>query len=179
MTIRTACSSSLISLHEACLGLYNGDCCGAIFAGTNMILSPFMSLSMTGQGGLSPTGSSKPFDASADGYSRGEAINVVYIKLLDDAVRDGDPIRAVIRSTAINCDGRLGGLLHPSVECHEAVLRRAYQVAGIDDFCQTAYIECHGTGTPVGDPVETSAVANVFGASRIHIGSVLASWPET
>ncbi|KAK5987505.1 Highly reducing polyketide synthase gloL [Cladobotryum mycophilum] len=105
MTIRTACSASMSALHLACQALHNGDCTAAIVAGTNLILSPNMTMEMGEHGVLSPTGSCKTFDANADGYARGEAVNAVLIKPLEDAVRDGDPIRAVIRSTAVNSDG--------------------------------------------------------------------------
>ncbi|KFZ00474.1 hypothetical protein V500_01052 [Pseudogymnoascus sp. VKM F-4518 (FW-2643)] len=195
MTIRTACSSSMIGLHEACQALYNGECSGAIVAGSSLILSPSMTIAMTQQGVLSPTGSCKTFDAAADGFARGEAVNAVFIKLLDDAIRDNDPIRAVIRSTAINSDGKCSlhkndpiravirstainsdgktpGISVPNSTSQEAVIRRAYNVAGISDMSKTPFFECHGTGTQVGDAVETTAVANVFGECETYIGSV-------
>jgi acyl transferase domain-containing protein len=171
-TIRTACSSSLIGLHEACQGIYNGDCSSAIVAGTNLIMSPTMTIAMTEQGVLSPTGSCKSFDAAADGYARGEAINAIYIKKLSSAIRDADPIRAVIRATATNCDGKTPNMASPSSEAHERMIRRAYEVARLPELSRTAFVECHGTGTPVGDPLETAAVANVFGHQGIIIGSV-------
>jgi acyl transferase domain-containing protein len=150
MTIRTACSSSLVALHEACQSLYNGNCSSAIVAGTNLILTPTMTIAMTEQGVLSPDGISKSFDAAANGYARGEGINAVLIKPLSDAIRDGDNVRAVIRATASNCDGRaLGGMSMPNPEAHEAMIRRAYKVAGIEDFSETAMVECHATGTSV------------------------------
>jgi acyl transferase domain-containing protein len=130
-----------------------------------------MTAAMSQQGVLSPTGSCKTFDAFADGYARGEAINAIYIKKLSDAMRDGDPIRAVIRSTATNCDGKTPGLAVPSSETHEVMIRRAYEIAGLP-CSQTAFVECHGTGTPVGDPLEVQSVANVFGDSGVFIGSV-------
>lgn len=172
MTIRTGCSSSLVALHEACQAIYNGECHSAIVAGTNLIITPTMTIAMSEQGVLSPTGTCKTFDAKADGYARGEAINAVYVKKLSDALRDGDPIRAVIRATATNCDGKTPGMACPSAESHESMMRRAYQVAQLPDLCNTAFIECHGTGTAVGDPLETAAVANVFGHNGIFIGSV-------
>lgn len=172
MTIRTGCSSALISLHEACQAIYNGECHSAIVAGTNLIITPTMTIAMTEQGVLSPTGFCKTFDAKADGYARGEAINAVYVKKLSDALRDGDPVRAVIRATAINCDGKTPGMACPSSESHESMMRRAYQVAQLPDLSKTAFIECHGTGTVVGDPLEAAAVANVFGHDGIFIGSV-------
>ncbi|KAL9097197.1 MAG: hypothetical protein Q9165_000624 [Trypethelium subeluteriae] len=131
-----------------------------------------MTIGMTEQGVLSPTGSCKSFDAKADGYARGEAVNAVYIKRLSDALEDGDPIRAVIRSTATNCDGRTPGMANPSSESHESMIRRAYRLANLDDVSQTAFIECHATGTAIGDPLEAAAVANVFGQQGVFIGSV-------
>ena len=149
MTIRTACSSSLTGLHEACQALYNGDCNSAIVGGTNIIMTPRMTIAMTEQGVISPTGSCKSFDANADGYARGEAISALYIKKLSDAMRDGDPIRAVIRSTCVNNDGKTVGLTSPSTEAHETLIRRGHQIAGFHDLSKTAMIECHGTGTKV------------------------------
>ncbi|KAI4122746.1 MAG: hypothetical protein LQ338_005639 [Usnochroma carphineum] len=172
MTIRTACSSSLTGLHEACQALYNGDCTSAVVGGTNIIMTPRMTIAMTEQGVISPTGSCKSFDADADGYARGEAVSALYIKKLSDALRDGDPVRAIIRSTCVNNDGKTVGLTSPNTEAHEALIRRGHKLAGIQDLSKTAMIECHGTGTKIGDPIETKAVANVFGKSGIYIGSV-------
>jgi acyl transferase domain-containing protein len=173
MTIRTGCSASLVALHEACKALYNGDCTSAVVAGCNLILTPTMTMAMTEQDVLSPDGISKSFDAGANGYGRGEGINAVFIKTLADAIRDGDPIRAVICATATNCDGKTTGMSMPNPEAHEAMIRRAYDVAGIQDFSQTAFVECHATGTPVGDPLEARAVARVFGSpSGTYIGSI-------
>jgi acyl transferase domain-containing protein len=140
--------------------------------GANLILAPGATAAMTEKGVLSPEGSCKTFSADADGYARGEAITAVYIKPLDAAVRDGNPIRAVIRSTMSNNDGKTPGISHPSTESQEAVIRKAYHVAGITDFSKTAFVECHGTGTAVGDPTEANAVARVFGDSGVFIGSV-------
>lgn len=135
-------------------------------------MSPTMTVAMSEQGVLSSDARCKTFDKTADGYARGEAVNVLYVKKLSDAVRDGNPIQAVIRATASNCDGKTPGISHPSSESHEALLRSAHDFAGLKDFSQTAFIECHGTGTAIGDPLETRAVANVFGGSGIYIGSV-------
>ncbi|KAH8646185.1 putative polyketide synthase [Xylariales sp. PMI_506] len=172
MTIRTACSASMSGLHLACQALRSGDCDTAIVAGTSIIMDPSMTLDMSEQGVLSPTGSCKTFDATADGFARGEAINAILIKPLSDALRDGDPVRAIIRSTAVNSDGRMSHMGSPSSEAQEALIRKAYAMAGIDDFSQTPFIECHGTGTPVGDPLEVAAVAGVFGGHDSYIGSV-------
>jgi acyl transferase domain-containing protein len=172
MTLKTGCSSALIGLHEACLAIERGECSGAIVGGVNLILAPGMTVAMYEQGILSPTGSCKSFSADADGYARGEAINSIYIKRLSDAIIDGNPIRGVIRGTSSNCDGKTVGMTLPSSETHEAMIRKAYQVAGIEDLSQTAYVECHGTGTQIGDPIEVAAVANVFGDNGVYIGSV-------
>lgn len=172
MTIRTACSSSLTGLHEACQALQHGICSAAIVGGTNIIITPRMTIAMTERGVLSPSGYCKTFDANADGYARGEAVSALYIKKLRDAVRDGDPIRAVIRSTCVNNDGKTFGLTTPNAEAHESLIRKGHQLAGITDFSKTAMVECHGTGTKIGDPIEAKAVANVFGHCGIYIGSV-------
>jgi acyl transferase domain-containing protein len=148
MTIRTACSSSLVALHEACKAIHSGDCNSAIVAGANLILTPTMTIAMTEQGVLSPDGISKSFDSAADGYGRGEGVNAIFLKPLSDAIRDGDPIRSVIRATATNCDGKTPGMSMPSPDAQEAMIRHAYKVAGIKDFSQTGFVECHATGTP-------------------------------
>ncbi|KAI1472076.1 polyketide synthase [Daldinia caldariorum] len=172
MIVRTGCSSALIGLHEACLSIRYGECNSAIVAGSNLIMAPGLTISMSDQGILSKNGSSRTFDADADGYARGEAINMIYIKRLDHAIRDGNPIRAVIRGTSNNADGKTLGLSVPSSQSHEAMIRRAYHAAGITDISKTGYVECHGTGTPTGDPIEVAAVASVFGNSGVYIGSV-------
>ncbi|KAK5987019.1 Highly reducing polyketide synthase gloL [Cladobotryum mycophilum] len=172
MTVRTACSASMTSLHLACQALYNGDCPVAVVAGSSLIMSPSMTMDMSEQGVLSPTGSCHVFDANADGFARGEAINAILIKPLDDALRDNDPIRAIIRATAVNSDGGTTAVTVPSQVCQEAMIRRAYEVAGISDITQTPFVECHGTGTQTGDPIETKSVANVFGGKGTYIGSV-------
>ncbi|PWY87347.1 hypothetical protein BO94DRAFT_585895 [Aspergillus sclerotioniger CBS 115572] len=172
MTIRTACSSSLVALNEACLAIARGDCKSAIVGGASLILTPTMSIKLTEQGVLSPDASCKTFSADANGYGRAEAINAVYVKPLTDAIRAGNPVRAVIRGTATNSDGKTPGMTYPSVEAQEALIRRAYTIAGIADYAATPFLELHGTGTVVGDRIETNAVAKVFGDSGTYIGSV-------
>ncbi|KAL8728510.1 MAG: hypothetical protein Q9166_005332 [cf. Caloplaca sp. 2 TL-2023] len=135
-------------------------------------MTPGATMSMTEQNVLSSDGSCKSFSAEANGYARGEAITAIFIKSLDNALRDGNPVHAVIRGTATNHDGKTPGMSFPSTDAQEALIKRAYQVAGIDDVSQTGYVECHGTGTPVGDPIETKAVARVFGGLGVHIGSI-------
>ena len=119
--------------------------------GTNIIISPRLTVAMTEQGVLSATGYCKSFDTDADGYARGEAVSALYIKKLSDAIRDGDPVRAVIRSTCISSDGKTPSLTTPNAESHESLIRRGHHMAGIHDFSKTAMIECHGTGTKVCD----------------------------
>ncbi|KAJ5740086.1 Acyl transferase/acyl hydrolase/lysophospholipase [Penicillium manginii] len=174
MVIRTACSSSLVALHEACVAIERGDCESAVVGGANLILGPGMTAAMSEQGVLSPDGSCNTFSANANGYARGEAVSAVFIKPLSAAIQDGNPIRAVIRATASNSDGKgTGGMQAPNHVSQEAMIRKAYKLAGITDYSQTAFVECHGTGTSIGDPTEARAVGRVFGPhGGIQIGSV-------
>ncbi|CVL00302.1 probable polyketide synthase [Fusarium mangiferae] len=175
LVVRTGCSAALVALHEACLAVSRGDCEGALVGGANLIMAPGMTMAMTEQGVLAPDGSCKTFSADANGYARGEAISAIFIKPLCDAIRDGNPVRAVIRSTASNSDGKgtAGGIQVPNDIAQEAMIRKAYSIAGINDYSQTAFVEFHGTGTSIGDPIETRAVGRVFGPSGgVMIGSV-------
>ena len=178
-TIRTACSASLVALHEACVAIVRGDCESAIVGGVNLIMTPGATMSMTEQGVLSPDGSCKSFSADANGYARGEGITAVYIKRLDDALKNGDPVRAVIRATATNSDGKTPSLTVPSSDAQEALIRSAYNIAGISDFSKTAFVECHGTGTMIGDPIEAIAVGRIFGQHGVHIGSIKPNFGHT
>lgn len=168
----------MVALHEACVAIDRGDCVSAIVGGTNLILRPGCTTMMSEQGILAPDGSCKTFSMAANGYARGEAIVGVFVKPLEDAIRDGNSIRAVIRGTSTNHDGKTAGFSHPSPEAQETMMRRAYEVAGLT-VSDTAYVECHGTGTPVGDPIETTAVARVFGASGVVIGSTKPNFGHT
>lgn len=179
MTIRTACSASLVALHEACVAISRGDCDSAVVGGANLIMSPGATMSMTEQNVLSPDGSCKSFSADANGYARGEAITAIYIKRLDDAIKDKDPIRALIRGTATNHDGKTPRLTVPSSEAQAKLIRRAYQSAGITDFSKTAFVECHGTGTIVGDPIEAKAIGEIFGKQGVFIGSIKPNFGHT
>ncbi|KAL4999225.1 hypothetical protein BDV10DRAFT_184633 [Aspergillus recurvatus] len=134
VTIRTACSSALVGLNEACLAISRGDCDSAIVGGTSIIMAPALMTAMAEQGVLSPDGSCKTFSASADGYARGEAIVSVYVKSLDVALRDGNPIRSVIAGTAANFDGKTPTLSMPNPEAQEALIRRAYEGAAWPQF---------------------------------------------
>ncbi|KAI0120147.1 polyketide synthase [Nemania sp. FL0031] len=173
-TIDTACSSSVFALHQALNALKTGDCDSAIVASANLIMSPELHIGAAKSGVLSPTGTCHTFDSSADGYGRAEAVNAIYVKRLSAALRDGNPIRAVIRGSAVNASGRTPGISLPSGKMQEVVMRKAYREAGLD-FSGTDYVECHGTGTPVGDPIEVDAVGRCFSPREgppLLIGSV-------
>ncbi|RFU27489.1 hypothetical protein B7463_g8851, partial [Scytalidium lignicola] len=174
LVLDTACSSSLYCLHVACAALERGECDAAVVAGANLIMSPEQHLGTMKAGVLSGTSACHTFSTEADGYGRADGIGALYLKRLADAIRDNDPIRAVIRGTAINSNGKTPGITLPSSEGQEAVIRKAYAKAGLD-FSNTAYVECHGTGTPVGDPIEVEGLSRVF-SNRIGdpllIGSV-------
>lgn len=132
MVLKTGCSSSLLGLHEAVRAIHGGDATAAIVAGTNLITTPTLSIIPDAGEILSPDGSCKTFDASANGYARGEAITAVYVKRLDDAIRDGNPVRAIVRGTATNCDGRGNSLVTPNGIAQEALMRKVYENAGLD-----------------------------------------------
>ncbi|KAI0603270.1 PKSKA1 [Biscogniauxia sp. FL1348] len=178
MTLDTACSASLVAVDVACRYLDSFQANAMLVAGANMWLSPEHNeevgmMHMT----QSATGKCHSFDAKADGYVKAEGINVVYLKRLDDAIRDGDPIRAVIRGTAAGASGRTAGIANPSPEAQVSAIKAAYKNAGISDFQATSFLECHGTGTMAGDPVETKAAASVFAKGReqgqeLIIGSI-------
>jgi acyl transferase domain-containing protein len=133
MTIRTGCSASLIGLNEACMAIARGDCKAAIVGGTNILLAPNLTVTMSETGVISRDSSCKTFSANADGYGRGEAVASFFVKPLDAAIRDGNPIRAVLAGSAANHDGKTNGLTLPSAEAQEALIRRAYEVGGIKD----------------------------------------------
>ncbi|GKZ35950.1 type I Iterative Polyketide synthase (PKS) [Aspergillus brasiliensis] len=172
MTCRTACSSSLVALHEACQAIALGDCPSAIVGGSSLIFTPTMTTNMSQAGALSPDGICKTFDAEANGYARAEGVCVLYIKKLDDAIRDKDPVRGVIRAVATNFDGRTNHITVPSSAGQESLIRKAYRKAHLANLAETAFVECHGTATRVGDVVETTAVADAFGRHPMIIGGV-------
>ncbi|KAI1467743.1 polyketide synthase [Daldinia caldariorum] len=173
-TLDTACSSSIYCLDSAVNALKRGDCDSAIVAAVNLIAAPEQCLASMKAGVLSPTSTCHTFDASADGYGRADAVNAIYLKRMSSAMRDKNKIRAVIRATAVNSNGRTPGITQPSAKLQEAVIRKAYSSAGLM-FADTDYVECHGTGTPVGDPIEVDAIARCFSRSRelpLLIGAV-------
>jgi len=163
VTIDTACSSSLVALHYAVYGLRNGDCDTAVVAGANLIFDPTMYITESKLHMLSPDSQSRMWDKSADGYARGEGVAALILKPLSKALRDGDEIEGIIRETGVNSDGRSQGITMPHAPAQAELIRSTYRRAGLDpikDRCQ--YFECHGTGTPAGDPVEARAIAEAF-----------------
>src|SRR6185436_4966309 len=161
----SACSSSLVAVHLASQSLRRGECQLALAGGVNIILSPMITLNFTHAGFMAADGRCKAFDARADGYVRGEGVGVVVLKLLADARADGDPIYAVIRGSAVNNDGRSNGLTAPNRQAQEAVLREAYQQADVSPG-EVQYLEAHGTGTALGDPIEAEALGAVLAGNR-------------
>ncbi|OBF27069.1 polyketide synthase [Mycobacterium sp. ACS1612] len=172
VTVDTACSSSLVALHLACQGLRMHDSDMAIAAGVNLLMSPAVFRGFDQSGALSPTGACHAFDAEADGFVRGEGCGVVVLKRLSDAVRDGDRLLAVVRGSAVNQDGRSNGLLAPNPAAQMAVLRAAYTNAGVPPH-EVDYVETHGTGTNLGDPIEARALGTVLGRGRAEQSPLL------
>jgi acyl transferase domain-containing protein/acyl carrier protein len=174
VAVDTACSSSLVSVHLACRSLWDGESDLALAGGVNCILSPETTLSFAKGSMLSPDGRCMAFDARANGYVRGEGAGLVVLKPLVRAQHDGDPIYAVILASAINQDGRTHGMTVPSREAQEALLRDVYRQVNVP-LDRVLYLEAHGTGTPVGDPIEAGAIGAALGHGRqssLRIGSV-------
>ncbi|WP_438004841.1 beta-ketoacyl synthase N-terminal-like domain-containing protein [Sorangium sp. So ce321] len=165
LTVDTACSSSLVAIHLACQSLRSGECSLALSGGVNLILSPVMMRLISTTGALSPDGRCKVFDAEASGFVRGEGCGLVLLKRLSDAQADGDPICAVIRGSAVNQDGRSTGMTAPNVLSQQSMLKKALESAGVQ-ASEIGYVETHGTGTPLGDPIEVEALAQVLGGPR-------------
>ncbi|KAB2350986.1 type I polyketide synthase [Actinomadura rudentiformis] len=165
MIVDTACSSSLVSTHLAVQALRNGEADVALAGGVNILLSPTVTMTFDLAGGTAPDGHCKAFDASADGMVRAEGCGAVVLKRLSDAVRDGDRVLAVVRGSGVNSDGRSNGLVAPNSDAQRALLRDVYAAAGIDTR-DVDYIEAHGTGTFLGDPIEAKAVGEVLGVGR-------------
>ncbi len=165
VAVDTACSSSLVAIHQACQALRLGECDLALAGGANVLLSPATMITFSSAQMLAPDGRCKTFDAAADGYVRGEGCGVIVIKRLEDAVRDGDRIRAVIRGSAVNQDGASGGLTVPNGIAQQRVIADALKRADLEPS-DVGYLEAHGTGTSLGDPIEAQAAGAVLGAGR-------------
>src|SRR5579859_4548230 len=165
LSIDTACSSSLVGVHLGCESIWKGECDLALCGGVNIILDPCVSIGFSKAHMLSPRGACSAFDASADGYVRGEGAGVVVLKPLSQAQTDGDPIYAVILASGVNQDGKTPSMVQPGRATQEALLHQVYHQAGVS-LSQVQYIEAHGTGTPVGDPIEARALGTVLGRGR-------------
>ncbi|KAL2008035.1 hypothetical protein VTN00DRAFT_8017 [Thermoascus crustaceus] len=178
VTLDTACSSSLVALHLACQSLRNGESNTSIVGATNLVFSPDIMIAMSNLHFFSPDSRCYTFDARGNGYSRGEGVAAIILKPLKDALRDNDTIRAVIRGTVCNQDGRTAGIMLPSKEAQEALIHKAYAESGCDPAV-VGYFEAHGTGTQAGDPTEAGAIGATLGQYRpegeegkLFVGSV-------
>jgi acyl transferase domain-containing protein/acyl carrier protein len=165
LAVDTACSSSLVAVHLGCQSLRNQECSLALAGGVNLLLSPENSIVFSQSRMLAPDGRCKTFDAAADGYVRGEGCGVIVLKRLSDAIKNQDNILSVIRGSAINQDGPSGGLTVPNGLSQANVIRQALLNGGVKPS-QVGYIEAHGTGTSLGDPIEVEAIGAVFGESH-------------
>lgn len=173
-TVDTACSSSLVALHQACEAIRSGQVPLALVGGVSLLLAPQSFVGFCAASMLSPVGRCHAFDARADGYVRAEGGGFVMLKPLSAALAAGDPIRAVIRGSGVNSDGRTTGFSLPNKAAQLALLEDVYERFGLDP-AHLAYVEAHGTGTPAGDPIEAGALGAALGARRdapLPIGSV-------
>ncbi|MBV2155597.1 non-ribosomal peptide synthetase/type I polyketide synthase [Kitasatospora sp. SUK 42] len=176
VSIDTACSSSLVAVHLACQSLLRGETELALAGGALLHMAPQYTIAETKGGFLSADGRSRAFDASADGYVRAEGVGVVVLKRLSDALRDGDPVHAVILGSGVNQDGRTNGITVPSADAQVTLIERVCAEAGVAPG-SLQYVEAHGTSTPVGDPIEAAALGRVLGVGRrsgdrCYVGSV-------
>lgn len=165
MSIDTACSSSLVAMHQACQSLRQRECRVALAGGVNALLTDQPMIYFSKIHAMSAVGRCQTFDAAADGYVRGEGCGMVVLKRLHDAIADGDRVLAVVRGSAVGHGGHSNGLMAPNAPAQERVIRRALASAGVEP-AEVSYIEAHGTGTELGDPIEVKALANVFAAAH-------------
>jgi hybrid polyketide synthase/nonribosomal peptide synthetase ACE1 len=181
-TIDTACSSSLVALHQGVQALRSGESRVAVACGTQMLLGPEMYIGESTLKMLSPNGRSAMWDASADGYARGEGVASVVIKRLSDAIADGDHIHCIVRETGANQDGFSNGITVPNSDAQASLIRQTYARAGLDPENipqdRPQFFEAHGTGTQAGDPKEAAAIHQCFGRhmaeseTPLYVGSV-------
>ncbi|KAI2620676.1 beta-ketoacyl synthase domain-containing protein [Hypomontagnella submonticulosa] len=177
LSIDTACSSSLVAINAACRAIWSGECSRAVAGGTNVITSPFDYQNLDAAGFLSPTGQCKPFDARADGYCRGEAVAVVVLKPLADAIDAHDDILGVIVGSAVNQNYNDSHITVPHSTSQTELLRKVMKLGGVTPG-ETSYVEAHGTGTGAGDPVEFNSIRDALGgpqrgdSSVLHFGSI-------
>lgn len=176
LSIDTACSSSLVAIHYACLSLKNREIDYALAGGVNILLMPESNITLCKARALSPDGQCNTFDEKANGYARAEGCGVILLKRLSDALRDKDSILAVIKGSAVNNDGKSAGLTVPNGRSQEEVMMKALSQTDLSNN-DISYIETHGTGTPLGDPIEVHAIDKVYGNQRspnnpLYLGSV-------
>jgi acyl transferase domain-containing protein len=175
-TVDTACSPSLAALHLACQSLHSGESSHAVVGSSHLNILPDFFITMSMSSLFSDEGKSFAFDQRGSGFGRGEGAGCVVLKPLDQAVKDNDAIRAVIVGSGINQDGKTKGITMPNGDAQVALMKSVYERSGLD-VADTGYVECHGTGTKAGDPIEAAAVHEVFGQGRtarqpLYIGSV-------
>ncbi|KAK6527427.1 hypothetical protein TWF694_004416 [Orbilia ellipsospora] len=177
MSVETACSSSLVALDLACQLLRSGETDMGVVAGSSLIHGPDFYLNLSNMGFLSPDNRCYSFDSRGNGYSRAEGLGVLIIQRVSDAIRQNRTIRAVIRSSGSNSDGRTPGLTQPSGEAQLSLIRDCYEKSGLS-MKDTRYVEAHGTGTMIGDPIEAHAIGAAFDRSKddpIYLGSIKAN----
>ncbi|WP_407663263.1 type I polyketide synthase [Mycolicibacterium confluentis] len=165
VALDAACAASLVAVHQACQLLRAGETSLALAGGVSALIGPGLTRVLDVAGATAPDGRCKTFDASADGYGRGEGAAVVVLKRLEDAVRDGDRVLAVVRGGAVAQDGRTVGIMSPNGAAQADLFRLACATSSVDP-AGVDFLEAHGTGTPTGDPVEITALSEVYGAAR-------------
>ncbi|KAL4799163.1 putative polyketide synthase [Aspergillus venezuelensis] len=175
VVVDTACSSAAVAIHMACQGLHTGDCSIAVAGGVNVMTSPKVTQNLAAASFLSPTGASKAFDASADGYCRGEGAGLVVLRPLDQALQNGDPILGIITGTAVNQGSNCSPITVPVSRSQMSLYRKALSASGMSPD-EVTYVEAHGTGTQVGDPIEMDSIRNTFGGThrteQVYVGSI-------
>lgn len=174
VALDAACAASLVAVHQACQLLRAGETALALAGGVSALIGPGLTRVLDVAGATAPDGRCKSFDASADGYGRGEGAAVVVLKRLADAQRDNDRVLAIVRGGAVAQDGKTVGIMSPNGQAQEQMFRRTCRTAGIDP-ASIGYVEAHGTGTPTGDPVELTALSAVYGAGRADAPCVVGS----
>lgn len=175
MSIDTACSSSLVAINAACKAIQAGECTRAVAGGTNIFTSPYDYQNLAAAGFLSPSGGCKPFDASADGYCRGEGVAAVVLKSLDQAIAEGDNVLGVIVGSAVNQNHNDAHITVPCASSQTTVFKKVLDMAGVEPS-EVSYVEAHGTGTQIGDPIEVQSIRDTFGGAdrkdKLFFGSV-------